>query len=77
MEDAGKFYGHLVNIPAIWYILWPFSIRILWSFGIGYGNLVYVFLVIWYIFPVLVCCAKNNLVTLISLNQFCSLGSRL
>jgi hypothetical protein len=25
MDDAGIFYGHLVNFAAIWYILWPFG----------------------------------------------------
>jgi hypothetical protein len=48
MEDVGKFYGHLVYFASIWYILWPF--------GIFYGYLV--------LFPVLVCCTKNNLATL-------------
>jgi hypothetical protein len=33
--------------------------------GIFYGHLVYS-TGIWYIFPVLVCCAKKNLATLIS-----------
>jgi hypothetical protein len=47
-----------------WYILWPF--------GLFYDHLVY-FAYIWYIlttsglfFPVLVCCTKKNLATLIS-----------
>jgi hypothetical protein len=26
MEDVGMFYGHLVNFPTIWYIVWPFGI---------------------------------------------------
>jgi hypothetical protein len=26
MEDVYIFNGHLVNIPAIWHILWPFGI---------------------------------------------------
>jgi hypothetical protein len=26
MEDVGICYGHLVNFPAIWHILWPFGI---------------------------------------------------
>jgi hypothetical protein len=39
MEDVGVFYGHVVYFMCIWYILV--------SFGI--------FMVIWYIFPVLVC----------------------
>jgi hypothetical protein len=33
-EDAGIFYGHLVNFPAIWYI--KALLYILWSFGIFY-----------------------------------------
>jgi hypothetical protein len=33
--------------------------------GIFYYHLVY-FIVIWYIFPVLVCCAKKNLATLLA-----------
>jgi hypothetical protein len=42
---------------------------ILWSYGIFYGHLVYVWpfgnlVVIWYIFPRLVNCAKKNLATL-------------
>jgi hypothetical protein len=42
-----------------WYILWPF--------GLFYGHLIYFvdFIVIWYIFPFLVCCTKKNLATLI------------
>jgi hypothetical protein len=40
----------------IWYILW--------KFGIFYIHMVYL-LVIWYIFPVLVCSGKNNLATLL------------
>jgi hypothetical protein len=35
MEDAGIFYGHLVNFPAIGYILW--------HFGIFCGHLVCIF----------------------------------
>jgi hypothetical protein len=49
----GIFCGHLVYVVAIWYILWPF--------GIFCGHLAY-FMVI---FPVLVCCPKKNLATLI------------
>jgi hypothetical protein len=56
MEDVGTFYDHLVYFAAICYTLWPF--------GIFCGNLVY-FMVIWYIFPVLVCCTKKNLATLV------------
>jgi hypothetical protein len=40
MEDVSIFWSHLVNITAIWYILW--------TFGIFYGHLVY-FMPIWYI----------------------------
>jgi hypothetical protein len=55
------FYGHLVYLMAIWYILWPF--------GIFYGHLVY-FMLIWYIFPVLVSCTKENLATLLAEDSF-------
>jgi hypothetical protein len=50
MEHFGLFYCHLVNVAAVWYILWPFGIfwYILWPFGIFYGHLVY-FMAIWYI----------------------------
>jgi hypothetical protein len=60
MEDVGIFYGHLVYIVAIWYILWPFGTycghlvyfvaiwNILWPFGIYCGHLVYI-VDIWYI----------------------------
>jgi hypothetical protein len=44
----------LVYFMAIWNILYPFGIHILWPFG----NL------IWYIFPVLVSCLTKNLATL-------------
>jgi hypothetical protein len=51
---------------AIWYILWPF--------GIFYRHLVY-FIAIWYILwlfcifsPVLVCCSKKNLATLLQIH---------
>jgi hypothetical protein len=50
MEDVGVFYGHVV-FTAIWYISW--------NFGTFYGYLVY-------FFPVLVCCPKKNLATLIA-----------
>jgi hypothetical protein len=56
MEDIGTFYDHLVDFATIWYILWPF--------GIFYGHLVY----LWsfgIFFPVLVCCSKKFLATLI------------
>jgi hypothetical protein len=33
MEDVGLFYGHLVHFTVFCYILW--------TFGIGRGNLVY------------------------------------
>jgi hypothetical protein len=25
MEDVGTFYGHLVNFPVIWHVLWQFG----------------------------------------------------
>jgi hypothetical protein len=33
MEKVGIFYDHFEYFTAIWYILWPFGIRSLWSFG--------------------------------------------
>jgi hypothetical protein len=45
----GIFYFHLVYFQP---------------FDIFYGHLAY-FLAIWYIFPVLVCCSKKNLATLL------------
>jgi hypothetical protein len=33
MEDVCTFYGHLVYLTVIWYILWPL--------GLFYGHLVY------------------------------------
>jgi hypothetical protein len=36
MEEVGVFYGHLVYITAIWYILW--------LFGMFIGYLVYIFI---------------------------------
>jgi hypothetical protein len=55
MEDVGIFYGNLVYFTAIWYILCPF--------GISYGYLVF--------FPVLVCCTKKNLATLVRTYMHC------
>jgi hypothetical protein len=49
MRMVGKFYGHLVNFPAIWYILCSFGI-----FYPRFGTLL----------PILVCCTKKNLATL-------------
>jgi hypothetical protein len=49
MKEVGLFYSHFVYFTAIWYI---------------YGHLVY-FVVIRYMFPVLVCCTKKNLATLV------------
>jgi hypothetical protein len=51
----GLFYVHFNYFMVIW--------SILWSFGLFYGHLVY-FMAIRYIFPVLVCCTKENLATL-------------
>jgi hypothetical protein len=59
MEDFGifywqcrLFYGHLVYIVAIWYILWPFGIftaiwYILWLFGIFFPFCYVVPIKIW------------------------------
>jgi hypothetical protein len=44
----------LVYCMAIWFIVWPF--------GIFCRHLVYL-MVIWHIFPDLVCCTKKNLAT--------------
>jgi hypothetical protein len=58
----GVLYCHLVYFIVIWYILL--------SFGIFYWHWVYFcdpsafFVIFWYIFPALVCCAKKNLATL-------------
>jgi uncharacterized membrane protein YhaH (DUF805 family) len=58
------FYGYLVYFMVNW--------SILWLFGLFYGYLVY-FMVILYILwlfgiflPVLACCSKRNLATLMS-----------
>jgi hypothetical protein len=70
------YYCHLVNVLAIWYILWPFGTfyghlvhfmaiwYILWSFGTFYGHLVH-FMAIWYIFYIIV---QNNLAALLHKN---------
>jgi hypothetical protein len=59
--NLGKFlrvlkWKMLVYFIAIWDILRPFCIFC--------GHLGYL-MVIWYIFPVLVCCTKKNLATLV------------
>jgi hypothetical protein len=62
MEDVGLFYGLLVYFTAFWSILRPFGIFIVIcciEFSWAY------LMVICYFFPVLVCCAKKNLATLI------------
>jgi hypothetical protein len=51
MNYVGIFFGHLVYFTIIWNILWPFGTYILWLFGM--------------FFPVLVCCTKENLATLV------------
>jgi hypothetical protein len=57
MEDVGTFYGHSVYFMATLSILWPF--------GIGtYVVAIWLCMVIWCIFPVLLCCTKKNLETL-------------
>jgi hypothetical protein len=57
---VGKFgrflqWKMLEHFMTMWSILWPC--------GRFCGHLVY-FMVLWYIFPVLVCCTKKNLATL-------------
>jgi hypothetical protein len=59
--NLGKFWRDLqskilVYVTVIWHILRPF--------GIFCGHLAYL-MVIWYIFPILVCCTKKNLATLL------------
>jgi hypothetical protein len=54
----------LVHFNTIWYSLLPFGtfyghLVYLWLFGIFYGYLVY-FIVIWYLFPALVCSSKKK-----------------
>jgi hypothetical protein len=56
-------------VVVIWYILWSFGIfcgHLVYfvSFGIFCGHLVY-FVIIWYVFPVSVCCTKKFLATLV------------
>jgi hypothetical protein len=75
---AYVYYGHLVYIIDIWYILLTFGIYywhlvyiidiwyILLTFGIYYWHLVD-FMAIWYIFPILICCIKKNLATLMQI----------
>jgi hypothetical protein len=48
----------LVNFMAFWSILLPS--------GMLYGPLAYFVVILVYIFPVLVCCSKTNLATLVS-----------
>jgi hypothetical protein len=50
MKDVGKIYGMLVYFTAISYILW--------SCGM------FVFILVWYIFPVWACRTKKNLTIL-------------
>jgi hypothetical protein len=50
MEDFDIFFGHSVYFKPIWYILWPF--------GTFYGHLVF--------FPILVCCTRKTLATLVT-----------
>jgi hypothetical protein len=54
-ENVGIFYGHLVYLIAIWYILWPF--------GTFCGHLIH-FVVIWYMFSRLGMLCQKNLATL-------------
>jgi hypothetical protein len=56
---AGIIYDNLKYLTAIWYTLWPFGI---------YLN------VIWYIFPLLVCCTMKNLATLLRRKTPANLG---
>jgi hypothetical protein len=56
MENVDTYYGHLVHLMALWYILWPF------------GNLCSRNLVLF--FTVLVYFIKKNLATLSVCNKF-------
>jgi hypothetical protein len=69
-------YIFLPKSQFVFYILEGFGMEkvgevmsncnILRSFGILHGHLAR-FVVIWYIFPVLVCCTKTNMATLIAM----------
>jgi hypothetical protein len=48
MEYIGVSCSHLIHFTVIWYILWPFDIHILWSFGVFCGNKLYISS-FWYI----------------------------
>jgi hypothetical protein len=56
MEDVGTFYDHVVYLV---------------DFSRFWGHLVY-FMVLWYIIPVLVCCTKRYLATLVLIFKICS-----
>jgi hypothetical protein len=69
MKNVGIFEDHLEYTMTNWYNMWSFgTFVVIWfilpSFGTFCGHLVY-FVVIWYIPPVLVCCSKKNLATLV------------
>jgi hypothetical protein len=60
----------IFNLGKFWRVLqWAMLLNLLsissnlLSYGLLYCHLVY-FIAIWYIFPILVCCAKKNLATL-------------
>jgi hypothetical protein len=60
-SHLGKFWRVLQWKILVYFIaIWS----ILRSIGIFYDHLVWYVVVVWYIFPVLVCCTKKNLATL-------------
>jgi hypothetical protein len=64
------------NLDKFWRVLNWKILLFLQPFGIFCGHMVYL-VVIWYIFPILVCCTKQNLSTLIKntnhLIYFCAI----
>jgi hypothetical protein len=56
----GKFWRDLQWNMLVYFMA---ILSILWSFGLFCCHVVYL-MVIWYIFPVLVCCTKKYLATL-------------
>jgi hypothetical protein len=61
----GMFQTKNPNLVKFWWVLqWKMFVYFISPFGTFFSNLVCC-LVIWYIFPVLVCCSKKNLATLV------------
>jgi hypothetical protein len=60
LQPISVFYNQLVYFTTHWCILQPI--------GVFYNHLVYfttIWYILWCIFPVLVCCTKKNLATLV------------